>query len=132
MAAGKEIKRLRGSISAQQAANFIGVDVARLRKWEQRDADPKDSGDINKVETYFGCKLKDLKNLDSFQFIKKNENEQNMQSQVDTADCEEIKVEVKYLKQIVDKLEKTIEDKNEIISLQRQLIRGEDKSKSSA
>lgn len=68
MAAGQEIKRLRGSISAERAAKLIGVDSARLRKWEQRDVDPKDSGDINSIESYFGCKLSDLKNLDSFKF----------------------------------------------------------------
>lgn len=72
MAAGKEIKRLRGNVSAQEAASLIGVDVEKMRKWEQRDADPKDSGDIKAVEDYFGCKLSDLNKLDKFQFIPKN------------------------------------------------------------
>lgn len=68
MATGKEIKRLRGSISALKAAELIGVDVERLRKWEARDADPKDSGDILKVEEYFGLPLSDLSKLDNFQW----------------------------------------------------------------
>ncbi len=61
MAAGKEIKRLRESgikkISAETLAGYMNVDAAKLRKWEQRDADPKDSGDKKNVETYFGCTL---------------------------------------------------------------------------
>jgi transcriptional regulator with XRE-family HTH domain len=73
MATGKEIKRLRGRISAQDAATLIGVDVERLRKWEQRDADPKDTADIKAVEDYFGCKLSELPKLENFQFIPKIE-----------------------------------------------------------
>lgn len=69
MAAGKEIKRLRGSISVQKVASLIGVDVERLRKWEQRDADPKDSGDVAAVEAYFGRPISELSRLDNFQFV---------------------------------------------------------------
>jgi transcriptional regulator with XRE-family HTH domain len=72
MATGKEIKRLRESnekkISVAKAASLIGIDSERLRKWEQRDADPNDSDDIEKVEKYFGVSLDDLKKLDNFQF----------------------------------------------------------------
>jgi len=72
MAAGKEIKRLRESgikkISAETLAGYMNVDAAKLRKWEQRDADPKDSGDKKNVETYFGCTLIGLEKLDKFQF----------------------------------------------------------------
>lgn len=70
MAAGKEIKRLRGkNITASQAASLIGVGVDRLRKWEERDTDPSDTGDIAKVERYFGVTLSDLKTLKSFDFV---------------------------------------------------------------
>lgn len=72
MAAGKEIKRLRGNVSAQQAATLIGVDVEKLRKWEQRDVNPKDSGDIVKVEDYFGVAIDQLGSLDNFQFVPKH------------------------------------------------------------
>lgn len=68
MAAGKEIKRLRGNVSAAKAASLMGVDPDRLRKWEERNVDPKDVGDINAVENYFGCTLKELESLDKFQF----------------------------------------------------------------
>lgn len=71
MAAGKEIKRLRGNISAQTVADLIGISADKLRKWEQRDADPKDVSDIRQVEWYFGCKLEDLKNLDNYNFVQK-------------------------------------------------------------
>jgi len=70
MATGKEIKRLRGKeITAAKAAKFIGVGVDRLRKWEERDSDPSDTGDIAKVEAYFGCKLGQLKEIKSFDFV---------------------------------------------------------------
>lgn len=72
MAAGKEIKRLRGrDVTASKAAKFIGVGVDRLRKWEERDSDPSDTGDITKVEAYFGVKLDQLSTLKSFDFVEK-------------------------------------------------------------
>lgn len=70
MAAGKEIKRLRGKdVTASKAAKLIGVGVDRLRKWEERDSDPSDTGDIAKVEAYFGVKLDQLETLKSFDFV---------------------------------------------------------------
>lgn len=74
MPAGEEIKRLRGRISAQEAATLIGVDVERLRKWESRNVDPKDSDDIRAIEGYFGVSLKELSKLENFQFIPKSKN----------------------------------------------------------
>lgn len=70
MATGLEIKRLRGKkISASEAANLIGVGVDRLRKWEERNVDPSDTGDIQKVEQYFGCKLNQLSSIKIFDFV---------------------------------------------------------------
>lgn len=70
MAVGKEIKRLRGKkTSAADAANLIGVSVDRLRKWEERDSDPSDTGDIKKVEDYFGVSLNEIKSIKSFDFV---------------------------------------------------------------
>lgn len=69
MAAGKEILRLRGKISAADVAEYIGVKVDRLRKWEERDTDPKDTGDVEKVEAYFGVSLSGLKDLKTFDFV---------------------------------------------------------------
>src|SRR5688572_25603176 len=71
MATGKEIKRLRGKISAARVAELIGVDADRLRKWEERDTDPKDTGDVEKVEAYFGVTLSELADLTNFDFVKK-------------------------------------------------------------
>lgn len=69
MSAGKEIKRLviNARITASKAAKEIGVDADRLRKWMERDADPKDTGDIQAVEAFFGCSLADLSKVDKFQ-----------------------------------------------------------------
>lgn len=72
MAAGKEIKRLRGSVSAERVAHLIGVPSGRLRKWEERDTDPKDTGDIRAVEIFFGCRLADLKNLEYVEWRPRN------------------------------------------------------------
>jgi hypothetical protein len=72
MATGKEIKRLRGGeTSAAKVASLIGVGVDRLRKWEERDVDPSDTADIEKVEAYFGCALNQLKNIKDFEFVKR-------------------------------------------------------------
>lgn len=80
MAVGKEIKRLRGNVSTLKAANLIGVDVERLRKWEQRDADPKDYDDIKRVEDFFGVPLSGLTKLDKFRWSK------NIESKVSEAE----------------------------------------------
>lgn len=69
MATGAEIRRLRGSISTAKVAEMIGVRVDRLRKWEERDTDPKDTGDVEKVERYFNVSLAELKGLKSFDFV---------------------------------------------------------------
>jgi hypothetical protein len=70
MATGKEIKRLRGKdVTASKAAKLIGVGVDRLRKWEERDSDPSDTGDIAKVEAYFGRKLDALHEIKAFDFV---------------------------------------------------------------
>lgn len=78
MAAGKEIKRLRGKeVTAAKAARLIGVGVDRLRKWEERDSNPNDTGDIAKVEAYFGVKLEQIAEIKAFDFVEfPRENEQ--------------------------------------------------------
>lgn len=72
MASGNDIRRLRGKIPAAKVAELIGVNVDRLRKWEERDTDPSDSGDIEKVERYFGLPLDKLSGLNHFEFVKYN------------------------------------------------------------
>lgn len=74
MAAGKEIKRLRlkAEASADKVAGLIGVSAGALRKWEERDTDPSDSGDIRKVERYFGVSLAGLPAIQNFDFVKKD------------------------------------------------------------
>lgn len=66
MAFGKEIKRLREEvpISAQKLADLIGIDVERMRKWEQKDMDPRHE-DAMKIEGFFGMDLKAVMALKS-------------------------------------------------------------------
>lgn len=66
MAFGKEIKRLRDSInlSAQKLADLIGIDAERLRKWEQKDLNPREE-DVARIETYFGLPLEGIMNLEN-------------------------------------------------------------------
>jgi hypothetical protein len=69
MAFGREIKRLRGKISAVEASKLIGVSVDKLRKWEERDTDPSDEMDRIKIESFFGVSsLGELKKLNEFDF----------------------------------------------------------------
>lgn len=65
MAFGKEIKRLRDSInlSAQKLADQIGIDAERLRKWEQKDLNPRDE-DVARIEQFFGLPLDEIMQLD--------------------------------------------------------------------
>jgi len=66
MSFGKEIKRLREDvpISAQKLADYIGIDADRLRKWEQKDMDPRHE-DVVKIEAFFGMDLKAIMGLKS-------------------------------------------------------------------
>ncbi|WP_315821448.1 helix-turn-helix transcriptional regulator [Paraflavitalea speifideaquila] len=67
MAFGKEIKRLRDGInlSAQKLADLIGIDAERLRKWEQKDLNPREE-DVLKIESYFGLRLEEIMGLQHF------------------------------------------------------------------
>jgi phage repressor protein C with HTH and peptisase S24 domain len=67
MGFGIEIKRLRedGGYSAQKLADAIGIDAERLRKWEQKDFEPRDD-DRTKIEEYFGISLEQIEKLEKF------------------------------------------------------------------
>jgi transcriptional regulator with XRE-family HTH domain len=78
MAFGKEIKRLRekASWSAQKAADQLGVKVERLRKWEQRDLDPRDE-DATLIEKYFNLPIAEIKKVDDIRKFHKVPNSEN-------------------------------------------------------
>lgn len=61
MGIGKEIKRIRENshLTAEQLASGAGIDVGRLRKWEQKDMKPR-LEDALKLEKYFGISLDKL------------------------------------------------------------------------
>lgn len=66
MAAGAELKRIRlaNSKSANSFAKLLGVDVERYRKWEQKDANPRED-DAEIVKCYFKIKtLEELAEID--------------------------------------------------------------------
>lgn len=83
MPTGKELKRLRGKlITAAEVAALIGVGVDRYRKWEERDTDPNDTGDIEKVEKYFGVPLQGLKDLKFFDFVQTPDKNQDFRDRL--------------------------------------------------
>lgn len=62
MATGAELKRIRATnnLSAQQLAALVGIDLDRLKKWEQRDQNPR-AQDAEKLLSFFGVQaLADL------------------------------------------------------------------------
>lgn len=68
MAFGKEIKRMneKQNWSASKLAKALGVDAARLRKWMERDSDPRDDEDIRAIENAFGFPMKDIIRMQEF------------------------------------------------------------------
>ena len=65
MATGAELQRLRTSVSmsAKELAKEMNVDVERLRKWEQRNQNPR-SEDAQKIMDFFGLSnLADLEKM---------------------------------------------------------------------
>jgi transcriptional regulator with XRE-family HTH domain len=65
MAFGKEIKRIKEThkYSAKKMADILGVDVERLRKWMQKDSDPRD-GDVAKIEENTGFELSQFSEIE--------------------------------------------------------------------
>lgn len=66
MAFGKEIKRLREqeNISVSKLASIIGVSADRLRKWEEKDFDPREE-DTLVIEHFFRMPISYVMKLDS-------------------------------------------------------------------
>lgn len=72
MAFGKEILRLRKAvnISAEKLAKMIGIRADRLRKWEEKDNDPREE-DTRRIEEFFGMEIQKVMELDSIRkFLK--------------------------------------------------------------
>lgn len=80
MAFGKEIKRLRekAKMSAQSFADSCGIDAERLRKWEQRDIDPRHD-DAFKIEEAYGVAIDDFIKLKSLPRVQNIPNENILQ-----------------------------------------------------
>lgn len=67
MGFGSELKqaRLELGISAAKMAEVMGVDAERLRKWESRDAEPRDTGDRKSVAQFLEIDLDNFKGIDT-------------------------------------------------------------------
>lgn len=65
MAFGKELLRLRekAGLTPAKLAKKLGVDAARLRKWEERDSNPKQEDQVL-IESAFGLTIEEIKLLD--------------------------------------------------------------------
>lgn len=73
---GQHLKRIRlvNGLSAQRMSDYIGVNVARLRKWESVGVSPKE-GDRQLIADYFKLNIDDLEDLikiEKFKFYSKN------------------------------------------------------------
>lgn len=57
-------------ISAQKLADLIGINANRLRKWEEKDMNPR-TEDVNLIEEFFGLEMKKILELTSIKkFVK--------------------------------------------------------------
>ena len=65
MAFGVEIKRLKdlSGLSAQAFADIMGIEAPRLRKWMEKDLNPKYE-DVQKIESFFGMTLEQIMKLE--------------------------------------------------------------------
>lgn len=79
MGTGKEIKRLRTTarLSAEKAAEFMGIKADRLRKWEAMDLEPRDD-DARKLVDFFGRSLEKLGEIEKFDFSNSVPNTSNL------------------------------------------------------
>ena len=73
---GQQLKRIRlvNGLSAQRMSDYIGVNVARLRKWESAGVSPKED-DRQLIADYFKLNIDDLEDLikiEKFKFYSKN------------------------------------------------------------
>lgn len=67
MAFGKDLIRLRkaSNLSVREFAENTNITADRIRKWEQRDLNPR-SEDTKKIEAYYGMPISKLSSLDKF------------------------------------------------------------------
>lgn len=72
MAVGTQLKRIReiNKLSAREFADYIGLNVERLRKWESNGNDPK-KPDLDLIEEYFKKPIEDLEEIGKFKFYEK-------------------------------------------------------------
>jgi transcriptional regulator with XRE-family HTH domain len=82
---------------------------------------------IQQFENYYKIKLADFSVDADFQAIGEHEHKYVVKELIEPDGCPELKIEVVYLRKRITDLERTIEDKVEIINLQRGMIQYESK-----
>lgn len=116
MGFGKEIKRLRATkpgLSAQGMADALGVKVARLRKWEEKDMSPRYE-DAVLIEKFFDMKQEEimkLNDLNKFEFVPRETrtlNEEQPAYTKNEIENEFLKTRAKDLEQIIEGLKKEV------------------------
>ena len=72
MAFGKEIKRIKENqkLTAARVAEILGVSADRLRKWMQKDLNPKED-DVIIMERKLGMSIEEIMNLEKLPLIQK-------------------------------------------------------------
>lgn len=117
MTIGKELKRIRElnkPMSVAKFAKYVGVNAARLRKWEDAGVNPKQE-DISTIENYFGVPGDELYKIGKFKFYsKENKNNPTKDEQIIA-----LTITVKILQKEVERLRaKVFNESTTLISLE--------------
>ena len=81
MKPGEELKRIRllNELSARKFADYVGIDAARLRKWEDYGINPKEA-DTEIIENFFNVPIDELNKIKKFKFKAKRIVQENLQT----------------------------------------------------
>ena len=107
LATGSELKRIReaSNLSANSLAKLLDVSSDRLRKWEQRDIDPKHEDQI-KIEKFFNIELSELGKIKRVPVFPNKSNTLNDDSALDNQTKDEI---IRALNETIEAQKKTID-----------------------
>lgn len=96
MKPGEELKRIRllNELSARKFADYVGIDAARLRKWEDYGINPKEA-DTEIIENFFNVPIDELNKIKKFKFKAKRIVQENLQTK--SEDLLALKAQVKIL-----------------------------------
>jgi transcriptional regulator with XRE-family HTH domain len=103
MKPGEELKRIRllNELSARKFAEYVGIDAARLRKWEDYGINPKEA-DTEIIENFFNVPIDELNKIKKFKFKAKRIVQENLQT--NSEDLLALKAKVKILMEELKKI----------------------------